>query len=258
MNKGTLILAHSLLFCILILIVGASVLCAEPSSREIIAKVEKSYGRLDDMRAELHVAYTNQDELKKIGEDFARSFGFKKIAIAYKAPDKMRYESSHISYAKVVVITAGFRKSVGIPSLHLHKRMNIDPGDLGKKQYPVDFGIASGDMWVDWTASYQGIDSVDGHSCYVLKLVNDKSKKRESHMKIWIDRSLWVPRRLDKVRYEGDLKSSTLYKDFKLVNGKAMVPYRIEIHSPSGKLAGVLEYDKANININIPDSDFKI
>lgn len=256
MSKNSKSLVCILFYCGLILILGAAALLAEPSPDEIINKVEKSYGRLDDMRAELHVAYSNQEELKKISEDFARSFGFKKIAIAYKAPDKMRYESNHISYAKVVVITTGFKKIVGIPSLHLHRRINLDHDDLGKKQYPVDFGLASGDMWTDWKTSYLGIESVDGHPCYVLKLVNNRSKKHESHMKIWIDKSICVPRRLDKVRYEGDLKSSTLYKDFKLVNGKVMIPYRIEIHSPNGKLAGVLEYDKVNINVNIPESQF--
>jgi outer membrane lipoprotein-sorting protein len=231
---------------------------SDPDVDAIVAKVERSYSKLKDLRADIKVDYANEDELRKISEDFARSFGFKKIGISFKSPDKFRYESAHVSFAKVVVVTRGFQRSVQIPSLHIRRTLNIDREDLGKKQYPIDFGIGSGDLWSDWKVQYLRTDTFEGQSCYVLKLTNPRGSRNETHMEIWIDRSLWIPRRVDKIRGNGELKSRLVFKQLKLVERAIMVPHRIEIYNVDGKLGGALEYTKVDLNPNLPDSDFKI
>lgn len=230
---------------------------AEPAVRDILAKLNKSYDKMTDLRAEINTAFADESELVKISEDFARSFGFKKTLVLFKPPDKLRYESSHTSFAKVVFINNGETKLVQIPSLHLGRKSQIQKGQLGKKQYPIDFGIACGDLLTDWSFALLRSDSTDGHACYVMKLTNP-SEAKGSYMELWVDRSLWIPRRLDRYHGDGRLKCRTCFTQFKLVGKYVLIPHRVDVYNSDSRLAGALEYTKAEINLGTPDSLFKV
>jgi len=229
---------------------------SEPEVKETLAKVHRAYAKLKDLRAVIVTSYENREALEDIDSDFARAFEFKRITLAYKAPDKLRFDSATLRYVKVSVIVNKNRKCVRVPALHLSKRTTVPPDDPAKKQYPIDFGLPVGDIWEDWNIGYGGTGTVDGQECHIIKLLPPKPER--ARMNIWIDRALGVARRVDKIHSDGSPKFRILFKQFKMVGGIVLIPHRLEVYNPKGKLCGVMEYEKVSVNVGVKDSEFDI
>lgn len=221
------------------------------SAADLRARIKQATGDLKDISLTCKVLQANQNELKKIGKDFGRSYEFKSTLIRYKAPDKMKMESK-LGMVKLEVIINGDRKVTIIPPVHYRKKEDISD-QPHKRQTDLDIGVITDSLWRDYTvididAEKDGDDPIDR-----ITFRRENSAKK---LACWVDDKTLKLLKVEKYESDGRLISRDIYSGHSLINGIVWVPGKVQVYNCDGKLAGTTAYENIKVNTGIPDSVF--
>ena len=230
-------------------LIAASIASSSTGS-DIRSRICQATHGFKDITLTAKVIYANQNELKKIGKDFPKSYEFKSTTVRFKAPDKMKMEGK-LGMVKASIVINGDRKATVIPSVHYSKKENI-AGEPHKRQTDLDIGIVTGSLWQDYIV----LDSDTEGSTYKITFARENS--RDNKHICWIDSKTLKLLKVEKYDSGGNLKSRYIYSKHSLIDGLVWVPGRADVYNCEGKLAGSTGYENIKVNTGIPDSVFKI
>ncbi|MCH8979933.1 MAG: hypothetical protein IH945_11935, partial [Armatimonadetes bacterium] len=117
----------------LTILIAASLALQDP----VIEDVMQTGLRTVSFTAE--VGRAKQSELRKINQDFAQSFRFKKLDVWLKEPFKVRLESK-VDDTSIVMVINGPNKLYRIPRANIRLKEDLSK-DPGKRQTAFDFGL---------------------------------------------------------------------------------------------------------------------
>ena len=191
---------------------------------------------------------TNFDELKKIGGAFATTYRIKKMNIAYKNPNKVRFEGKAVGLSALMVYN-GDTKYFRVP---LHSETQNVHGKAGQKQSLMDLGIFSKDyLKTDWQPNFVKKDG---------KLLQFKLTQRDStnksHEMVWVNPQTSIIEKRQTFNGDNKLQKELRYKNALQVRPGIWVPTRIEIYNQFGKLGAVQDIQEIKVNLGVADDRF--
>ncbi len=220
---------------------------------DLRARIKEATSGFKDATVTCKVLSTNRNELQKIGKDFSKSYEFKNTTVWYKAPDKMKVEGN-LGMVKVCMIMSDKYKCISVPSLHLSKREDISD-DPHKRQTDFDMGIITESLWLDYIVTDTEIEKSGDKEIAKITFIRDNS--REKKLVAWVDVDSLKLLKVDKYESNGALKSRLIFSGH-VKYGSIWVPGRVDVYSPSGKLAASSGYEGIKVNTGLSDSMFKM
>jgi outer membrane lipoprotein-sorting protein len=215
--------------------------------------VTEATHKFRDIRATAVVVYANENELKKMGKSYARSFEFKKATLIFKDPDKFRIEGV-LGLIRITYITCGDVRTVRVPALHYGKRDDLSD-EPGKIQTSLDVGIVTDSLWSRYNVRQIGTEETPSGPVIVFQLARKGDPR--PNQKIWVDGKTYKLLKREKYHNEGDLKARYTYEQHRLVDGAIWIPIRTNTYNEKGILVGISELRDIKVNGNVPDSLFK-
>ncbi len=220
---------------------------------DVKSRVSEATRGFRDVTLTANVLYTSLPELRKIDKDISKTYEFQTTTIYYKAPDKMKIEGK-LGLVKVALTMNDHYKAISIPSLHYSKKEDIT-GKPHKRQTDFDIGILSDSLWKDYVVS--DVDTVKDGSNEIYRITFERANSKKKRSVAYVDTDSLKLLKLESYANDGDLKSRSLYSNHTKVDG-IWVPQRVDLYSPSGKLAASTAYENIKVNTGLPDSLFKI
>lgn len=233
---------------------AAALLLSRPAAVEAAAPdgIAVASDKIRDMTAVLRVvdAETHFDELKKIGGAFATTYRFKRMHIAYKNPNKVRFESKILG-ANVLMVYNGNMKMFQVP---LRKQVKNVTGKPGQKQSLLDLGIFAKDyLTTDYSPAFLRSEG----KLHVYKL-SQRDTDNRSHEIVWVDPATRLITRKLSFTGDGKLTKEMRFKNPAPFAPGVFVPTRLEIYNQFGRLAAVQAIEAIKVNQGVSDARFNI
>lgn len=238
---------RSVLFAVLVL---AATVIATPAGADVRGKIEQATRGLKDLTITGKVTYCNMDALRKIGQDFQRSYEIKSTTVQYKSPDKFKISGKLGMISGYIVINGDSKVTHFIFS----QRENIKDKPH-KRQADFDMGVVSESIWRDYVVTSAETDKIAGEPMFRISMV--RSNARDKKIICWVDAENIRLVKVEKFEDDGTLKSKFVYSGHKKVDC-VWVPTRVDIYNGDGEHAATSTYDNIKVNTGIPDSVFKI
>lgn len=205
-----------------------------------------------DAKFTARVIKGDQDELKKINDEFGKSYRFTTTTAWVKEPFMLKMEAT-VEDAKVSYIVNGTMKAYKLGrSATIKDNVANSPG---KRQTLFDFGILTPALFKDlYVAKFVRVDR-DGalvFDCTYNTKFDDTSRHR-----IWVDKEKKIVLRRVWYGQEGQQRATFIYENPVQQKG-IWFPTRCTVKNNDDKVAGVTEYQKMVINSGLADSLFKI
>lgn len=235
----------SALLCAIAFVSSVSLVAAETDLR---SRIREETSGFKDVTLIARVLRADQDELRKIGKDFGKSYDCGSTTIQFKSPDKMKM-TGKIGMARISVVINGDWKAT---HFIITKKENIKDAPH-KRQTDFDIGIFTDSLWRDYIVL--DTEKAAGGKEYLVTFVRDNSRGRKIYC--WIDADTLKMLKVEKREENGDLKARYIYSGHKRFGG-IWVPGRVDVYNRDGKLAGATAYEDIRVNIGIPDAEFKI
>lgn len=223
-----------------------------PSPQSIVAA--RTMDKIKDLTTTLVVKddETNRDELKKIGGAFATTYSIKRMSVAYKFPNRARFEGKAAGISALLVYSGDSKMfKVGLP--FIGKRTQDVKGQPGQKQSLLDLGIFARDWLVtDWEPHFLGRQN--GLDRYKL---SQRDTDNRSHEIISVNPKTYIIE--NRKSYNGDnvFKKEIRFRNAVQVQPGIWVPTRIEIWSQYGKMAAVQTLQGTKVNTGVRDDLFQ-
>jgi outer membrane lipoprotein-sorting protein len=196
---------------------------------------------------------TNRDELKRIGGAFATTYSIKRMNVAYKYPNRARFEGKAAGI-NALLVYSGDSKMFKVPIPFIGKKIQNVKGQPGQKQSLLDLGIFARDWLVtDWEPQFLG--RKNGLDQYKL---NQRDTDNKSHEIISVNPKTFIIE--DRKSYNGDnvfQKEIRFLKPVQVQPG-IWIPTRVEIWNQYGKLAAVQTLQGTKVNGGVSDDLFQI
>lgn len=205
--------------------------------------------KIRTLTMDTEVVTDNQDDLKKIGGDFAEAYRFHHVMLSYVQPDKLQFDSvvlgTHITYT-----INGNRKFTSIPSYHVHK-VEDTTGSPGKKQSLLDVGLVPPELFDLYNATFLRMDGK-----LLVYQIMPKQKSETYKDIVWIDPVTHITTK--RIHYNRDGKLIAWYQYLNPAEPRPhmYVPTRVEVYNPDNQLAAVTAYSNIKINLPVDNSIF--
>lgn len=233
-----------------VLALSTAATVAEPS---ISSYVQSGF---KDVSFSAKVKDSNQKELAKINQDFAKSYRFKASNVWLKEPMKLRMESK-VEDTDIYFIINGGRKLVRVPRVNINQRDDISKSP-GKRQTPLDFGLLTPSLFNGFfQAKYVRTESKGEFSGdVVFDLTYIPSLDDSSRQRVWVNPSRKFTAKREWYSQEGYLMATFFYDQEKQY-GPVWMPTRVTVRNADGKVGGSTEYVNVKVNQGLADSLFK-
>ncbi|MBL8088179.1 MAG: hypothetical protein JNM85_08945 [Chthonomonas sp.] len=198
----------------------------------------------------------NQKELATINKDFGMSYRFDSMTVSVKEPHKLRLEAK-VQDSSFLFIVNGTTKLVRAPRAKISIKDDVST-EPGKRQTVFDFGILTPALMQDlFTASFVRMDRETGDAVY--DLFYKSNMKDATRHRVWISPSKKVITKREWYSQFGDkrLMATMIYGNF-TQKGGGYFPTVYTVKSASGKVAGVLEFERVTVNEPLADSLFSV
>ena len=231
----------------LTILIVASLALQEP----VIEDVMQTGLRTVSFTAE--VGKAKLSELKKINQDFAQSYRFKKLDVWLKEPFKVRLEST-VDDTSIVMVINGPKKLYRIPRANLKLREDLSK-EPGKRQTAFDFGLITPSLFDGYfQAKYVRKDRRTGELIFDVTYV--PSLKYKARHRIWVDpETKLVTKRQWYANRGGHLMATFEYLD-PIQSGGVWFPTKVHVRNADNVLAGTTTYKNVKINVAIADKLF--
>jgi outer membrane lipoprotein-sorting protein len=224
---------------------------ASATPGDLLAGVKKAEAGLRDFKTNMVIAEASKKTISGMGEGYSDIMKLESATIAYKKPDKIRYDGYAVGI-KVAYIQNGYTKLI-LASMVRHKENVKD--SPGKRQDTLDIGFLSSRLWTDNNVS---LISTDKNGVMKLKLDPKFGGNDKRHDFIWVDpRTLRLLKR-EKYLGSGQLRISMNYSEFTRLSGGLPIATRSTMFDSEGKLLGTVTYKNLKVNAGVPDSLFSL
>jgi hypothetical protein len=228
------------------------VLMAAPARADIRDNIVRATQNLKDITVVCKVGYADLKELRKIGDDFSRSYEIKRTTVRFKSPDKLRIDGK-LGLIKMAMIINGDQKGFHFP-IRGWQRENIKD-EPHKRQSDLDIGVVSETLWKDYIVL--DADKEKGADGPVYRIVFARENARKKKHICWVDTETCKLLKLQRLESDGSVIATYVYSGHKCVDG-IWVPTRTDVYNGDGKLGGTTFYENIRVNTGIPDSQFKM
>lgn len=194
-----------------------------------------------------------QKELQKINKDFAYSYRFDYAEAKIKEPHKLRVESV-VEDTRLMYIVSGTKKFYNVGG-RLKGTEDVSNAP-GKRQTTMDFGVLTPSLFQDpFKATFVRVDRESGDLVFDLTYQTPKYDDTSRH-RVWVDKDKRFIKKRVWFSQEGNQLATFTYEAPKNKDG-VWFPTKCTVVNNDGKVAGVTEYTKMEINAGIADSVFK-
>ena len=206
--------------------------------------------KIHDLTATLRVVDANFDELKRIGGDFATSYRFKRMDLAYKSPNRTRLEARVLG-TPVVLIFNGGTKLVNLPFRKQVKNIEKEPG---QKRSLLDLGILARDfLATDYQPAYLRNDG----PLQVYKL-SQRNTDNRSHEVVWVNPKTSIIERRRSINGDNVFQKEIRYTNARQIRPGIWMATRVEVYNQFGKLGAVQAFEDIKINLGVNDNVFAV
>lgn len=199
------------------------------------------------------ITYGNQHELRKISEDFGKTYRFQYAKVKMEAPFKIRVESV-VEDQSVLVIGDGDNVLYKVPRAGIHSQQNL-LNQPGRRQTFLDFGLLNRDLGDFFASKFVRKDRATGDDVYDLTY-RRAAAKDTTRYRIWINPERHMVDRKEWYGQIAEFRAAFTYTDAKRVDG-VWVPTKLSVSNADGKLAGQMSMVDVQVNPDLPASTFK-
>lgn len=200
------------------------------------------------------IVYGNQFELRKISEDFGKTYRFQYANVEIARPFKIRVESV-VDDQSVLVIGNGPSVLYKVPRAGIHSSQNIE-NQPGRRQTFLDFGMITPELSEFFNSKFVRKDRATGDDVYDLTYRN-KAAKDTTRYRIWINPERHNVDRREWYGQVGEYRAAFVYSGPKKIDG-IWVPTDVTVTNSDGKKAGEMKMVNIDVNPKFSDSDFKV
>ena len=192
----------------------------------------------------------NQAELRKINDDFGKSYRYKTSTVSLKDPLMFRIDSK-VEDTNIAYIVNGTTQWFKLGGAHIKVDLSKSPG---KRQTAFDVGLLTSSLFDSlFDAKFVSMDAENGAAIFD---VNFKQRDIDpSHHRIWIDKEKKFVVKREWYSRTGALRATFTYSEPVQVSG-FWFPTRMEVRNADNVLAGVTIYKEIKANPGLPDSLF--
>ncbi len=195
-----------------------------------------------------------RSELRKISDDFARSYNFERVKIFVKEPFKVRVEMYADDTEVTYIINGGIQKW-RIPKLRQYPKVDVSKSP-GRRQTFLDFGFLTPSLFEKFFQSkFVRVDRETKE--YVFDLTYVEELNDDVRHRVWMDPEKKVQTKREWYDQKGRLKATFFYEKHKLVNG-VWVPSAMSVRNAEDKFAARTIYGEPKVNAGINDSIFAV
>ena len=198
------------------------------------------------------VVKKDQDELKKINDDFGQGYRFNSTTVRLKEPFKVRLDAN-VEDTTVSYIVNGTRNRIRVPRLKIDKKEDLS-NDPGRRQTLMDFGILTPSLFNGlFDAKFVRMDRATGDAVFDLTYeprFHDKTRYR-----VWIDAEKKYVTKREWYHRKGRMVATFIYEAPVTENGATM-PSRLTVKNGDDVVAGITRYDGVRLNTGIADDVF--
>lgn len=235
----------------MILTTALAIVAVSAQSQSIDAYLQKNF---DDAALTARVKYANQNELKKINDDFGQSYKVPYSEVKVKEPFKLRVETN-VEDTKVLYIQNGTKLLIKIPRIKVNSRQDLAK-QPGRRQTLMDFGILTPSLFTNlFNAKFVRMDRATGDA--VFDITFDPSLKDKTRHRVWIDPQKKYVTKREWYHRKGNQQATFYYTDPQNVDGVWM-PTKMQVKNVDGALAGEIFYTGLKVNQQLADSLFDV
>jgi outer membrane lipoprotein-sorting protein len=206
-----------------------------------------------DLSLTLALEAQNQDELGRMGKDFANLYRFSKAKLQFLEPGRMRMESRAGFITVIYVVNEG-RKLFSVPGIGVRSVRDVSQSP-SSQQSLLEVGLITPALVKAVEATPLGSDTVNGTPVwrYDIRFTAARFPKRQEialdpETRTLIERVLYHNEGTVKVRFE--------FRDPVEVAEGIWVPRRVEVYSPRGKRAAATRSDNIRVNSDLDPETF--
>jgi outer membrane lipoprotein-sorting protein len=210
--------------------------------------------QLKDLQMSVQSDSVRLGELRKINEDFANAYRFKRMQAYYKEPLMMRLESEVMSRKLTYVLNGGI-KLVSAPGKKLREDVSNSPG---KRQTLMDFGLLTPALMKQMRARFLKEEKLNGKTMLVFELSWSKGDDNTTRHHVWMDPQTKITAK--RVWYDrlGKLAATFEYKDPVEVAPGIWVPTKVEVYNAGNRFGGRTLQSGIQVNKGLSDSLFTL
>lgn len=221
------------------------------SASDILGRVKAAEAGLTDYKADMFITEANKKNVSGMGEGYGDILKLEKATVAYKRPDKIRYDG-YAQGIRATYIQNGYTKLVLASMIKKQENLKNAPG---KRQDTLDLGFLSSRLWTD---NHVSVAATEKDGTVKLKFDPKAGDNDKRHDMVWVDpKTLRVLKR-EKYRGGGEMRVKMNYGDFGQLTGKLPIATTSTMYDPSGRRLGTVEYRNLKINGGLTDSLFSL
>lgn len=224
---------------------------AHAPSENIAAYVQPNFR---DAAFTAKVIQKDENQLKKINDDFGQGYRFTSTNVRIKEPYKLRLDAN-VEDTKVSYVVNGLYRHFKIPRLHIDHKDNLSTKP-GSRQTTMDFGVLTPSLFADFLdAKFVRIDRATGNAVFDLTykpVFNDKTRYR-----VWLDPEKRYVTKREWYHRKGRFEATFLY-DAPITQNGATMPTKLTVKNADDAVAGVTRYDDVRLDQGISDEVFGV
>lgn len=198
------------------------------------------------------VVKKNQDELKKINDDFGQGYRFNSTIVRMKEPFKLRLDAN-VEDTTVTYVVNGTRRLIKVPRLRVNTKQDLSE-DPGQRQTFMDFGVLTPSLFNGlFDAKFVRVDRATGDIVY--DLTYEPRFKDKTRYRVWIDSDKKYVTKREWYHRKGRMVATFVYDAPVSDNGVTM-PSRLTVKNGDDVVAGVTRYEGVKLNTGLSEDLF--
>jgi outer membrane lipoprotein-sorting protein len=208
---------------------------------------------LHDAAFTTRVLKANQEELKKVNNDFGQLYRFDTIKVQVKEPFRVRFDAS-VEDTNVLYLVNGTTQLIRIPRMGVHSRTDLAQRP-GRRQTIFDFGLLTPSLFQSYLqAKFVRIDRATGDPVFD---VTYQDREDTSRSRIWVDPTKDIIAKREWYNQSGRQLATFYYLKPVEVDGIWM-PTRVEVKNVDDQIAGITQYTNIKVNDGVSSDRFDI
>lgn len=211
---------------------------------------------LRDVRATIVVEQKNDAALREIDEDAPKGYNIKRTQVSLKEPDKVRVEGKY-GLLGVMYVINGDRKMRTLPGLRVRKVKNI-ANRPGERYTALDLGTLTPGLVAQLESKFVRYETRGSKKLAVFRVTFKGEPGGGRPNLLFVDPTTrTVVERHVLFRTREQVKRRIVYLNPMRYTDNVWLPTRVEVYSPTGKLAAVTRAEEVQVNSGLPDSLFQ-
>jgi outer membrane lipoprotein-sorting protein len=208
---------------------------------------------LRDIEFTTKVLKANQEELKKVNNDFGQLYRFDTIKVEIKEPFKVRLDAS-VEDTNMLYLVNGTTQLIQVPRMRVKVRTELEDKP-GRRQTAFDFGLLTPSLFDSYlNAKFVRMDRATGDPVFDITY---QYKSDTTRSRIWIDPARNIISKREWYNQWGRQLATFYYLKPEQVDG-VWLPTRLEVKNVDDQVAGITQYQSIHVNTGLSDDKFVV